>query len=153
MGKGDFNGNGGSSRSGRPPVRVQVDAPLRANLEQQILRLPIDDREARRARLILALADGCDVEAASRLSGVSEKVAYRWRARFLRGGAAALKDLPRSGAPRRYGDAVRNAVLALQDGLSLNELLDKLRERGVAAVSRSTLHRILKQAGNGHGTS
>ncbi|WP_320774773.1 helix-turn-helix domain-containing protein, partial [Streptomyces sp. CRN 30] len=53
-----------------------------------------------RGRIVLACAEGLTVAEAARRLRVSPATVAKWRERYLRGGAAGLRDAPRSGRPR-----------------------------------------------------
>ena len=63
-------------------------------------------RDVLRARIILTLADH-GVRATARLVGCAVVTVTKWRTRYAKQGLAGLVDLPRSGAPARYGDDIR----------------------------------------------
>ncbi len=68
---------------------------------------------ARRARVVLLIADGLGgVETAER-TGYSPVQVSRIRHRFARDGLGGLADRPRSGRPRVYGERTRARVVAL----------------------------------------
>ena len=60
----------------------------------------------RRARVILALADGETYAAICAAHGVTDKYIAQWKRRVLEGGVLALGDLPRSGRPNRLAPRV-----------------------------------------------
>jgi transposase len=57
-------------------------------------------RLAKRARAVLACADGLTDEAAGREAGLGAAVAATWRARFAEDGLDGLRDRPRTGRPK-----------------------------------------------------
>jgi len=58
-----------------------------------------------RAEIVLAVAGGASISAASRQLGVSRPTAIKWRDRFAADGLDGLKDRPRSGRPKTVDDA------------------------------------------------
>src|SRR5215831_8528300 len=56
---------------------------------------------ARRARLLLLLADGMTITAAAATVGLSRRHTYKWIKRFLAEGVAGLQEKPGRG-PRQY---------------------------------------------------
>jgi transposase len=60
---------------------------------------------ARRARIVLACADGQDNKTVARRLRVSQTTVGKWRARFLAQRIEGLYDEPRPGAPRQITDA------------------------------------------------
>src|SRR5262249_19238201 len=59
---------------------------------------------ARRARVVLACAEGLDNQAVAKRLRCSKGMVGKWRARFLKAGLEGLNDEPRPGAPRKIGD-------------------------------------------------
>ncbi len=59
----------------------------------------------RRARSVLAVADGAGTSAAARQVGVSRPTVIKWRDRFAAHGLAGLEDEPRTGRPKTIDDA------------------------------------------------
>lgn len=54
---------------------------------------------ARRARIVLLSADGCDVPEVAATVGCARRTVLTWRARYRAGGLDGLRDAPRSGRP------------------------------------------------------
>src|SRR5690554_4697340 len=78
-------------------------------------RLAQDEEDARKRTRLLAMAhikDGKSVEEAARMTGMGRATLYRWLARVEEEGPAGLCDRPRSGRPRKLGEAERAAVRA-----------------------------------------
>lgn len=67
---------------------------------------------ARRARVILALADGSSYAQIAVAHGVSDAYIARWKQRVISGGVAALGDLPRSGRGDRLDPRLEARILA-----------------------------------------
>lgn len=67
---------------------------------------------ARRARVILALADGSSYAQIAAAHSVSDAYIARWKQRVVAGGVAALGDLPRSGRGDRLDPRVEAKILA-----------------------------------------
>jgi transposase len=77
----------------------------RRTLENWVKRRSTAQGLARRARIVLACAQGgSNVAVAARL-GVSPNTVNKWRARFLRARLDGLSDEPRPGVPRTITDA------------------------------------------------
>ena len=99
---------------------------------------------ARRARVVLLIADGMGgVQVAERTAYTPVQVS-RIRHRFAREGLAGLRDRPRSGRPRVYGQKTRAKVVALTlksppEGLSHWSTRELARKVG---LSRETVRRI-----------
>src|SRR3990172_8248969 len=67
---------------------------------------------ARRARLILALADGTPYEALTAQLGLAPSSISRWKRRFQCARVMGLRDAPRSGRPDRLSPAVEAKIIA-----------------------------------------
>ena len=88
----------------------EIDALLRSS------KLP--HNVFQRARIVRALMDGASGYAVAKALGVSLPTVYTWRKRFREGGAAALRDLPRSGQPRKItGETTRRVLDMTVHGL------------------------------------
>ena len=93
--------------------------------ERRILRywlrvttLPVG--QARRARMILLLADGRPISTIAEKVGMSRNFVYKWTTRFLHRRIDGLYDLPthpRLGAQRAMPDAARDPQVAREDGI------------------------------------
>ena len=106
---------------------------------------------------MLAAARGRDNARIAAEMGISVDTARRWRGRFAARRLDGLKDLPRSGRPRRISAAERAAVVALAcqlpaaTGVPLSrwtgpELVAELAARGLpGSISVSSVLRILAE--------
>lgn len=142
---------------GRPRLRVELAPVEEAELQHRIRAGTTPQRDALRARIVLACAANADVSEVARGCGVSTKMVYRWRSRFRRDGLDGLKDRPRPGGPITYGPMERLQIISLacepaaqqngQNGWTTARLRETAIQRGiVASMSRSTVHRILNEA-------
>ncbi|MRG96085.1 helix-turn-helix domain-containing protein [Polyangium spumosum] len=134
-----------------PDERLVLEARARAPTEKDTH----EHRQALRAKIVLARAEGHDVAYVATHVGVGRRVVMRWLDRFVRDRLQGLEDRPRRGAPRRITDA------------SINELLRRTREptpagaRGwsrrtlarATGLSRSTVDRVLRAFGVATGPS
>jgi predicted transcriptional regulator len=91
---------------GRKPKPIELTEDERARLIEFSRRSKSANAVARRARIVLAAADGMGNTEMSRRLGVSVGTAVKWRARFLKLRMVGLLDEPRVGAPRTVTDAV-----------------------------------------------
>lgn len=86
-------------RPGRKPPRIAFDPADVATLERWAAGDDAPPALAQRARIVLACAGGASNRAVAEDLGVSAHLVGRWRARFVRGGPAALVVEARPGAP------------------------------------------------------
>src|SRR5215831_2459880 len=91
-------------RTGRPKQPVILSAEERERLESMAHRARSQPLLARRARVVLACAEGLDNQAAAKKLRCSKGMVGKWRARFLKARLEGLYDEPRPGAPRKIGD-------------------------------------------------
>jgi len=140
-------------------VPVTLTASGRKALKKRVRGAKTPYRDRLRAQVVLAAARGRDNERIAADLRVSVATVRKWRGRFAWHGLGGLKDLPRSGRPRRISEAARAAVVALAcqlpaaTGVPLSrwsgpELKRELEAQALVSepVSVSSLLRIL--AGN-----
>src|SRR5512139_237280 len=84
-----------------PDERLALEARARAPTGKDTH----EHRQALRAKIVLACAEGHDVAYVATHVGVGRRVVTRWRDRFVRDRLGGLEDRPRAGAPRRIADA------------------------------------------------
>jgi transposase len=116
--------------------------------------------EQRRARIALLSSEGALTSAIAKELGVAESTVSRWRGRIARDGLGkdvrgALADEPRSGRPVSIAPVTRLRVSAIAcdplpdgeglAGWTLDLLVEELAIRGIGAISRSSVHRILRE--------
>jgi len=133
---------------------MPLDEEQRAELERRVRAGTSAQRDAQRARIILASAAGASAGAvASRLS-VHARTVERWRSRFQRHGLAGLRDQPRPGPPPRFGPVTRLELIALacepvpgragKTTRTVAALAHEAAARGlVEHISRSSYQRLL----------
>src|ERR1700693_4843435 len=92
-------------RTGRPKQPLTITEEERERLESLAHRARRQGVLARRARVVLACADGLDNQLVARKLRCSVSMVGKWRARFLKGRLEALDDEPRPGGPRTVGGA------------------------------------------------
>ena len=68
---------------------------------------------ALRARIVLLSGQGQTVDVVSEATGASTRSVYKWRRRFQAAGLDGLRDLPRSGQPKKLSQAQVKEVLRL----------------------------------------
>ncbi len=92
-------------RTGRPPAAVTLTDEERQHLTSLAHRSRSAPQLARRARIILACADGQPTTGIAKRLRLSPTTVCKWRTRFLADRNDGLTDEPRPGAPRRITDA------------------------------------------------
>jgi len=91
-------------RTGRPKVALILIADERQRLESLAHRSRSAPHVARRARIILACADGTDSNVVARRLHVTPATVCKWRGRFIKQRLEGLYDEPRPGAKRTITD-------------------------------------------------
>jgi transposase len=91
-------------RLGRPKVALILTDDERVWLDSLAHRSRTAPHVARRARIILACAEGVDNKVVAKRLRTSQTTVCKWRGRFLRERLDGLYDEPRPGAPRRITD-------------------------------------------------
>src|SRR6202163_2150887 len=131
-------------RTGRPKKPLKITVEERERLDSLAHRARSQALLARRARVILACAEGLDNQRVARKLRCSVGMVGKWRARFLKGRLEALYDEPRPGAPRTVSDAqVEQVVIQTLESTPRGET--HWSTRGLAkatGLSRMTISRI-----------
>jgi len=91
-------------RTGRPKVALVLTADERQRLESLAHRSRSAPQAARRARIILACADGADGKVVARRLHLTPGTVSKWRGRFIKHRLDGLYDEPRPGAKRSITD-------------------------------------------------
>jgi transposase len=104
---------------------------------------------ARRARVVLASAEGLDNYAVAKKLRCSKGMVGKWRARFLQSRLEGLYDEPRPGAPRQIGDdQVEQIVIRTLESTPRGQTHWSTRELAKASgLSRMTISRIWRAFG------
>src|ERR671910_427435 len=89
---------------GRPKATLVLTPEERQELESLAHRSRSAPALARRARLVLACAEGHDNTTVARRLRMSPTTVCKWRARFVRDRLDGLSDEPRPGGPRTITD-------------------------------------------------
>ena len=89
---------------GRAAVAITLSEAERRELEGLARRRKTAQGLARRARIVLAAADGLENKAIVERLGADANTVGKWRRRFAERRLDGLYDEPRSGAPRKIGD-------------------------------------------------
>jgi len=100
-----------SMRTGRRKAPLNVTADERQRLESLAHRSRSAAALARRARIILACAEGTDGKVVARRLHVTPATVSKWRGRFVRDRLDGLYDEPRPGAKRKITDEQVEAVV------------------------------------------
>ena len=136
-------------RTGRPKRPLIVTAEDRERLESLAHRARSQPLLARRARVVLACAEGLDNQTVARKLRCSVGMVGKWRARFLKAGLEALYDEPRPGTPRTVSDEqVEQVVIQTLESTPRGET--HWSTRGLAkatGLSRMTISRIWRAFG------
>jgi transposase len=98
-------------RTGRPKASLVLTEDEQRELNSLAHRSRSAPVLARRARLVLACAEGSDNATVCRRLRMSPTTVGKWRARFLEKRVAGLFDEPRPGAPRQINDATIEQVI------------------------------------------
>jgi transposase len=98
-------------RTGRPRTRFMLTADERQQLESLAHRSRSAPHLARRARIILACAEGRETTSVATRLHVSATTVCKWRTRFLQDRIDGLYDESRPGAPRQITDAQVEEVI------------------------------------------
>ena len=88
-------------RGRKTALTIHLTADERQTLEAWERSRTIAVGQARRARIILLLADGMTITDIARTVGISRRFVYKWVQRFQQEGLAGLVDRPHRGRPRR----------------------------------------------------
>src|SRR6516225_2555103 len=100
-----------SMRTGRPKQALILTDDERDRLQSLAHRARSQPARARRARVVLACAQGLDNKTVARKMRTSLGMVGKWRARFLQARLEGLYDEPRPGAPRKVSDAEVEGVV------------------------------------------
>lgn len=128
-------------------------------LEEWLKGRRLRTREWRRVEVVRRSASGETVPRIACALGLHEQTAREWVARYLAEGPDGLVDRPRSGGPRRVGDADLDALTALldvsadsPDGVAgrtwtRGQLAEWLEQERSVRVSADRVGRLLRQRG------
>lgn len=134
---------------GKAAVAVELTVAERAELEGLARRRRTAQGLARRARIVLAAADGRENKAIARSLGADVNTVGKWRRRFAEQRLDGLYDEPRPGAPRRIGDdAIAEMIRLTLETTPADATHWSLRSMAVAVGhAPSTIHRIWRAFG------
>jgi transposase len=98
-------------RTGRPKQPLMLTEEERERLQSLAHRSRSQPLLARRARVVLACADGLDNQAVAKKLRCSLGMVGKWRSRFLQLRLEGLYDEPRPGSPRKVSDVQDSAAV------------------------------------------
>src|ERR1700758_4624497 len=136
-------------RTGRPKQALTITEEERERLESLAHRARSQALLARRARVVLACAEGLENQTVARKLRCSVGMVGKWRSRFLKARLEGLYDEPRPGTPRRVGDAqVEQVVIQTLESTPRGETHWSTRSLAKATgLSRMTISRIWQAFG------
>src|SRR5215468_12062935 len=131
-------------RTGRPKQSLILSDEERDRLEALAHRARSQPLLARRARVVLACAEGLDNKAVARKLRCSLGMVGKWRSRFLTARLEGLYDEPRPGAPRKVSDdQVESIVIQTLESTPRGQTHWSTRGLAQASgLSRMTINRI-----------
>ena len=131
-------------RTGRPKRPLILSGDERDRLQSLAHRARSQSLLARRARVVLACAEGLDNQAVAKKVRCSKGMVGKWRGRFLKARLEGLYDEPRPGAPRKVtDDQVERVVIQTLESTPRGQT--HWSTRGLAkatGLSRMTVSRI-----------
>src|SRR5258708_3852985 len=136
-------------RTGRPKQPLALTEEERERLQSLAHRARSQPLLARRARVVMACAEGLDNSAVAKRLRCSLGMVGKWRSRFLKSRLEGLYDEPRPGAPRKIGDDHVERVI-IQTLESTPRGQTHWSTRGLAkatGLSRMTISRIWRAFG------
>src|SRR2546425_1967836 len=136
-------------RTGRPKQALMLTDEERDRLQSLAHRARSQPLLARRARLVLACAEGLDNKTVARKMRASLGMVGKWRSRFLKARLEGLYDEPRPGAPRQVSDAqVEQVVIQTLESTPRGQTHWSTRGLAKASgLSRMTISRIWRAFG------
>jgi transposase len=131
-------------RTGRPKPPLIVTEEERERLESLAHRARSQALLARRARVVLACAEGLDNKVVAKRLRCSLGMVGKWRSRFLEARLEGLYDEPRPGAPRKVSDdQVEKVVIQTLESTPRGQTHWSTRGLAKASgLSRMTISRI-----------
>jgi transposase len=134
---------------GRPAIAIALTAAERCELKSLANRRRTAQGLARRARIVLAAAEGMENQVIAAVVGADENTVGKWRRRFAERRVDGLYDEPRPGAPRQIGDdAIAETIRLTLETTPPAATHWSLRAMAAAVGhAPSTIHRIWKAFG------
>jgi transposase len=136
-------------RTGRPKQPLVLTEEEQERVEALTHRARSQPVLARRARVVLACAEGLDNQSVAKKLRCSLGMVGKWRSRFLKTGLEGLYDEPRPGAPRKVNDdQVEQVVIQTLESTPRGQTHWSTRELAKATgLSRMTISRIWQAFG------
>jgi transposase len=136
-------------RTGRPKQALILTDEERDRLQSLAHRARRQPRLARRARVVLACAEGLNNKTVARKLRTSLGMVGKGRSRFLKARLEGLYDEPRPGTPRKISDAeVERVVIQTLESTPRGETHWSTRGLAKASgLSRMTISRIWRAFG------
>ena len=136
-------------RTGRPKQPLVLSEEERERLESLAHRARSQSTLARRARVVLACAEGLENKAVAKKLRCSPGMVGKWRSRFLKTGLEGLYDEPRPGAPRKItDDQVEQLIVRTLETTPRGQTHWSTRELAKATgFSRMTVSRVWRAFG------
>jgi transposase len=136
-------------RTGRPKRPLVLTADEQERLQSLAHRARSQPVLARRARVILASAQGLANQVVAKQVRCSMGMVNKWRSRFLKKRLEGLYDEPRPGAPRQVTDAqVEKVVIQTLESMPRGQTHWSTRGLAQASgLSRMTINRIWRAFG------
>jgi transposase len=130
--------------SGRPKQALVLTEEEQERLKSMAHRARHQPALARRARVVLACAEGLDNKSVAKRLHCSLGMVGKWRSRFLKTGLEGLYDEPRPGAPRKVDDdQIEQVVMQTLESTPRGQTHWSTRELAKATgLSRMTISRI-----------
>jgi len=131
-------------------MKIELKDEARQTLLGWLRKSSCEQRQVRRATIVLALGGGKKVSQVARELGIDENTVRLWRSRFVHGGVEALEsDAPRPGRPRTIPAERVQAVLTLTRMTTPDDATQwSVRTMSkVAQVSPASVQRIWADAG------
>ena len=134
---------------GRPKMALILSDDERMRLDSLAHRSRTAPQLARRARIILACAEGHDNKAVAKRLRMSQVTVCKWRGRFIRERLDGLYDEPRPGTPRQISDEqIEQVIVRTLEATPRGET--HWSSRGMAKASglgRTTIQQIWRAFG------
>ncbi len=136
-------------RTGRPKRPLVLSEEERERLESLSHRARSQPALARRARVVLACAEGLDNKSVAKKLRCSLGMVGKWRSRFLKTRLEGLYDEPRPGAPRKVtDDDIEQIIIQTLETTPRGQTHWSTRELAKATgFSRMTISRVWRAFG------